>query len=100
MTLRRLDWPPFFFGGMVFFGYVGAMVYDWPVPLPALVLTGSTVAGVLTYLYLDGPAVSLTVGPDRVVVRNTFLRYDGPWSARWPAARPGTPSARMPSPSS
>jgi hypothetical protein len=48
------------------------------VPLPALVLTGCTVAGVIIYCYLDGPAVSLTVGPDRVVVRNTFLRYDVP----------------------
>jgi hypothetical protein len=78
MTLRRLDWPPFFLGGMVFFGYVGAMVYDWPVPLGALILTGTTVAGVLIFLYLDGPAVSLTVRPDRVVVCNTFLRYDVP----------------------
>jgi len=77
-TLRRLDRPPFFLGGLVLAGYIGTMVYDWPVPTAALVLTGTTVAGVLIYLYLDGPAVSLTVGPDRVVVRNTFLRYDIP----------------------
>jgi hypothetical protein len=78
MTLRRLDWPPFFLGGLVLVGYVGTMVYDWPVPLPALILTGCTAAGVIIYCYLDGPAVSLTVGRDRVVVRNTFLRYDVP----------------------
>jgi hypothetical protein len=26
MTLRRLDWPPFFLSGLVLIGYVGAMV--------------------------------------------------------------------------
>jgi hypothetical protein len=78
MTLRRLDWPPFFLSGLVGVGYVGAMVYDWPVPLAALILTGATAGGAIIYCYLDGPAVSLTVGPDRVVVRNTFLRFDVP----------------------
>jgi hypothetical protein len=78
MTMWRRDWPPFFLGGLALVGYLGAMVYTWPVPLPALILTGCTVAGTLIFLYLDGPAVSLTVGPERVVVRNTFVRYDVP----------------------
>jgi hypothetical protein len=78
MTLRRLEWLPFFLAGVALIGYIGGMAYNWPVPLPAVILVGCGAVGAAISCYLDGPAVSFTVGPDRVVVRNTFLRYEVP----------------------
>jgi len=78
MTLRRMELFPFVLSGILVVGFAVALVVNWPVPPVLIGAVGCVFAGVVAYAYLDGPAVSLTVAPDLVVVTNTFVRYEVP----------------------
>ncbi|WP_426512732.1 hypothetical protein ACPPVO_20100 [Dactylosporangium sp. McL0621] len=80
MTIRRMDLLPFLVGGGVILIFPIAVAANQPSPWLPVGLLGCAAALVVVFAYLDGPAVTFTVDPARVVVGNTFVRYEVPRS--------------------
>lgn len=77
-TLRRLDWLAFVIGGMFLLAIPVVLAVNWPVPWKPWMITSWVFIGVAVCSYLDGPSVSMTVEPGRVIVRNIFISYQVP----------------------
>jgi hypothetical protein len=72
-----MDPLPFVLSGMMILGYLALPVLSSVPPVPYALL-GCAFLGIVVCCYLTGPAASLTVLPDKVIVKNAFVRYDIP----------------------
>jgi hypothetical protein len=78
VKIRRMDPVPFVMMGILVLGTISVLVVNGAHPLVPAGVFGCVVLMIGVFAYLDGPAAYLAAGPARVVVGNSYVRYDVP----------------------